>query len=430
MLAEFEEARERTGGVVMIPMGSLETHVPLGNDGLKIGKIADMMAEIEPVVILPTLLYTQSYQARLWPTALTEDLIKLVNLVFRPESRSMQREYESLFKEGNLENLRIILEEGKPVSHIGTLEKDIVIYNCKSRVGLVGAVCTHPDYRGRGYATLLLNDCIRRFEEHCCDFMLVSGARRLYDSADCLFVGEVFRLEIMRRDLWRFERREDIAIEDFQEEHLEDMMRAYEGKKVRFVRERKDWEIALRCGQVMNAPCDFLIIKEKGNFKGYLIVHFSEGRGAVREYGGDKEALINAIPVIFEKYYLTSFIFPIPKEDRELAQQIQNKGVYSSIVPIAGRVRILNFTRLMERLRPYFRERLGDMEEQLRFEEKDESYRISLGEEEIWIKGRRAMTWTILSRPGGYETPTEGRLAEALGKIFPFPFVWYGINYI
>ncbi len=359
-----------------------------------------------------------------------EDLIKLVNLVFRPESQSMQREYESIFNEENLENLRVIVEDGKPVSHIGTLEKEVLIYNCKSRVGLVGGVCTHPDYRGRGYATLLLNDCIRRFDERGCDFMLVSGARRLYDSADCLFVGNIIRLEIMRRDLWRFERNKDTSIEDFSEEHLEDMMKAYEKKKVRFVRERRDWEIALRCGQVMNAPSDFLIVKKSNQFRSYLIVHFSEGRGDVREYGGDRQALIDAIPILFEKYHLDALIFPVPFEDSELARPIQDRGIYSSIMPVAGTVRLLNFARFMERIRPYLREKLGDIAEDLRFEEKEEEYKISLGNENFIIKGRRAMTWTILSRPGGYEIPGEGRLIEALRNALPIPFVWYGINYI
>ncbi|MBC7327547.1 creatininase family protein [bacterium] len=72
-VSEFEDAREKAERVAMIPIGSLETHgphLPLGNDGLKIEKIADMVAQIEPVVVLPTLFYTQSYQAKLLPGAL------------------------------------------------------------------------------------------------------------------------------------------------------------------------------------------------------------------------------------------------------------------------------------------------------------------------------------------------------------------------
>ncbi|MCM8760469.1 MAG: GNAT family N-acetyltransferase [Candidatus Omnitrophica bacterium] len=361
-----------------------------------------------------------------------DDLVKLVNLTFRPERQSMQREHESIFNEENLEHLRVIVEDGKPVSHIGTLEKEVLIYNCKSKVGLVGSVCTHPDYRGRGYATLLLNDCIRRFNEHGCDFMLVSGARRLYDSADCLSVGNVIRLEIMKRDLWRFERNKATSIEDFSEKYLEDMMKSYEKKKVRFIRERKDWEIGLRCGQVMNVPSDFLIIKENSKFKGYLIVNFSGGRGDVKEYGGDRQSLIGAIPILFEKYQLDALTFPIPFEDREFAGLIQDRGVHSSVTPINApcTVRVLNFSRFMERARPYFREKLGDIAEDLKFEEKGEEYKISLGKEDFIIKGRRAMTWTILSRPGGYEITGEGRVIEAIRNVLPIPFLWYGINFI
>jgi GNAT superfamily N-acetyltransferase len=360
------------------------------------------------------------------------DLIELVNLVFRPETQAMKEEYQILFNEENLDNLRVIVEDGKPVSHIGTLERDISIYNCRSRVGLVGAVCTHPSYRNKGYATILLNDCIKRFDEHGCDFMLVSGIRRLYDSADCLLIGEVFRLEVRERDLWRFERNEQISIEDSPERYLEEMIRAYDEKAVRFIRPRRDWEIAIKSKFVMNAPCEFLIIKEKGEFKGYLIVHFLEGgrMAEVREYAGDGKALMDAIPHIFERYGLAGFVFPVPSEDRGLAKPIQDKGVWTTIIPISGTVRILNFPRLMERMRPYFRERIGEEADKMRFEERDGRYIISLGDEEFVMENRRSMTWTILSRPGGYEIEGEGRLIDLLRRMLPIPFVWYGINYI
>ncbi|MGB9797356.1 MAG: GNAT family N-acetyltransferase [bacterium] len=359
-------------------------------------------------------------------------LIELVNLVFRPETRAMKEQYQILFSEENLENLRVIVEEGRPVSHIGTLERDIEIQGCRSRVGLVGAVCTHPDYRGRGYATLLLNDCIKRFEEHGCDFMLVSGIRRLYDSADCLLIGNVYRLEIRERDLWRFEKNNPISLSDSADEHLEDMIKAYEEKKVKFIRPRKDWEIALKSRFVMDAPCEFLVIKEEEKFRGYLIVRvWEEGRMAeVREYAGDKKAIIDSVPYLFERYGLASLTIPVPWEDRELAKQIQDKGVFTTIVPIPGTVRLLNFSRLMERMRPYLRERIGEIADRLRFEEKEEKYSISLDGEELVIEGRRAITWVILSRPGGYEIVGEGKLLSYLREILPIPFVWYGINYI
>jgi len=360
-----------------------------------------------------------------------DELVKLVNMVFRPETQMMKKEYQILFNEENLENLRVIVEEGKPVSHIGTLERDISIFNCRSRVGLVGSVCTHPNFRGRGYATTLLNDCIKRFEQHGCDFMFVSGIRRLYDSADCLSIGQVYRLEVRERDLWRFEKNEGISIDGSAEKYLEEMIRVYNEKVVRFIRPKKDWEIAIRNKFVMNVPCEFLIIKEKEKFKGYFIVHFSERKIAeVKEYAGDKKALIDAIPHLFERYRLAGFVWPVPYEDKDLAKLVQDKGVSTTIIPIDGTVRILNFPRLMERMRPYFRERIGKEADKMKFEERDGKYLVLLGEEEFVMEDRRSMTWTILSRPGGYKIEGEGKLRNYLRKILPIPFIWYGINYI
>jgi creatinine amidohydrolase len=72
-VSEFEKARELADRLALIPIGSLETHgphLPLGNDALTIGKIAELVAQIEPVVILPTIFYTQSYQAKPHPGTL------------------------------------------------------------------------------------------------------------------------------------------------------------------------------------------------------------------------------------------------------------------------------------------------------------------------------------------------------------------------
>jgi len=361
-----------------------------------------------------------------------EGVINLVNLVFRPESKSMQKEYPTLFNEDNLENLRIIIEDGKIVSHIGTLERDISIYNCNLKVGLIGAVCTHPDYRKRGYATLLLNDCIDRFEKHGCDFMLVSGALRIYDSIDCLLIGEVYRVEIREKDLWIFEKDEEISIENCPEKYCKEMESSYNQKLVKFIRRKEDWENAIRNKFVMNAPCEFLILKEKREYKGYLIVRFYEDKKMfeVREYAGEKEIIKKSIPHIFKKYKLTGISFPIPCEDKDFACYFQDRGVSTYIYPISGTVRVLNFKRMMEKMRPYFREKIGEEADKMKFEEIDGKYIISLDNEKFIMENRRHMTWTVLSRPGKYQIKSKNKLSQYIKEILPIPFVWYGINYI
>ncbi len=81
---EMEEARERAAGVALIPIGSIETHgphLPVGCDALIVGRVADLVAEEEPVMVLPTLPYTWSPQARRHPGAITIEATHLVRFM-------------------------------------------------------------------------------------------------------------------------------------------------------------------------------------------------------------------------------------------------------------------------------------------------------------------------------------------------------------
>jgi creatinine amidohydrolase len=81
---EFEAARERAGGVALIPVGSIETHgphLPVGCDTLVIERVADLAAAEEPVVVLPVMAYTWSPQARRHPGAITIQSTHLVAML-------------------------------------------------------------------------------------------------------------------------------------------------------------------------------------------------------------------------------------------------------------------------------------------------------------------------------------------------------------
>jgi len=114
------------------------------------------------------------------------EVLDLVNLVFRTSrgmKPTMQEEFPLLFNEKNVENLRIIKVDGKIVSHVGIFECDAIIHGCRLKVGMIGAVCTHPDYRGRGFATRLVEDAMSKMRRDGVNIVMISGIRRLYDRA-------------------------------------------------------------------------------------------------------------------------------------------------------------------------------------------------------------------------------------------------------
>ncbi len=81
---EMEAARQRAGGVALIPVGSIETHgphLPVGCDAIVVERVADLAAAEEPVVVLPVLPYTFSPQARRHPGAITIQSVHLIGLM-------------------------------------------------------------------------------------------------------------------------------------------------------------------------------------------------------------------------------------------------------------------------------------------------------------------------------------------------------------
>jgi len=66
----FDEALEKSEGVVVIPIGSIEIHgphLPVGCDSLIVEGLMKMVEEQEPVVVAPVMAYTMAPVARLHP---------------------------------------------------------------------------------------------------------------------------------------------------------------------------------------------------------------------------------------------------------------------------------------------------------------------------------------------------------------------------
>ena len=109
--------------------------------------------------------------------------------------------FSQLFNMGNLENLRVITYDGKLVSHVGIWEGEILIYGCRFKVGMIGSVCTHPNYGNRGYASALVEDAFSKMRRDGIDLVLVSGYRNLYGMVGCVEAGKVYTYDISRGNL-------------------------------------------------------------------------------------------------------------------------------------------------------------------------------------------------------------------------------------
>src|SRR4051812_33686407 len=86
-------------------------------------------------------------------------------------------QFPQLFTEENFENSRVCAEDGRCVSHVGLTLQNASFYGCWTRVGCIGGVCTHPDYRKLGLASACFDDAMLWAEAQGTDFLQVSGYR-------------------------------------------------------------------------------------------------------------------------------------------------------------------------------------------------------------------------------------------------------------
>src|ERR1700724_1990061 len=85
------------------------------------------------------------------------EAIQLADAVFRDaEQVSMAEAFPLVFSQSLGQSLGAF-EQGKLVAFIGIVPAFIKVWLSRLPIYSLGAVCTHPDYRGRGYAGDLLN---------------------------------------------------------------------------------------------------------------------------------------------------------------------------------------------------------------------------------------------------------------------------------
>jgi len=369
-----------------------------------------------------------------------DQVLKLVNYVFRESNNQppdMEERYPFLFNEDNLENLRIILEDNRPVAHIGISEAEITVYGCRTKIGSIGSVCTYPQYRGRGFATLLLENTIKKLDDDGADVMLVSGEGGLYKRAGCTEAGRVHKFRISEDDLKRFNAK-NVEVFPYEEKNLENIVRVYQKEKVRFFRPLEDFKRILTAGLAMDdREAEILTIHKAHEFLGYLAVQIpGEKKGEekvsnVAEYSGIRRAILGAVKSIFDRYDIEELSFNIPFHDAEFIYALREKGFKSRIENIPGTMKIINFPRLMDRFHLYIEERLGKRRADLiRFNQEKDRFTIGFGGEEFNTDAR-GLAQIVFGASGEEKKkimPGKGKITKILADIFPLPSIWPGLN--
>jgi len=120
----------------------------------------------------------------------------LADSIFRDaEQTSMATAFPAIFAPGCSHSYGAFDGE-RLVSFMGLVPFVLQVGPAKLNVFSMGAVCTHPDYRGQGIAGRLLDLCKQHAEDAGASLLFISGDRSLYTRVHCYPFGRAERFAL------------------------------------------------------------------------------------------------------------------------------------------------------------------------------------------------------------------------------------------
>ncbi len=282
-------------------------------------------------VILHGMLPLSSVPTWPQPRGLREDewpaLRATVNNIFRPEGGDLTQDCPLLFDPANRENLRVIVadapdtNDARVIAHAGFVIRDALVFRRRIRVVCVGAIFTTPAERGKGLATRVLLDALRRGRPGA-DLVMVSGDRDLYRRQGMEPTPPLARFRLPENA----RRAVGLEVRDITAGDLDSVATLYDAEDVHFVRPPDDWQRLWGAGILVDAPATFSVVLRAGKTVAYVASQRAGRRanGTVRprrilEFAGDRAAIADAAPLLGDELL-------VPGYDSSLIALCENKG--------------------------------------------------------------------------------------------------------
>lgn len=172
----------------------------------------------------------------------------LADEVFEVSPGWMIGHYPTLFRGDNAAWLRTFWDRARPVSLVAVWRGEIETFGRRLPVARVGMVCTRPEYRGRGLASVLLRDALAHLQAHGTALVVISGRGALYQRAGSRIFGDLreFFVDAAALAAGPASDFECVSPQVPDAAVLADMAHLHEREPVRYVRSAEDWRLLLQ----------------------------------------------------------------------------------------------------------------------------------------------------------------------------------------
>lgn len=273
-----------------------------------------------------------------------ESVIGFLNENLRSKNNwSITQEYPTAITKTNLQNIKIITENGKVLSH--ALWRPIIVRTPLGlfKVAVVGSVVTHSQYRQKGLSKKIIESCLDSARKQGCDFALLWT--NLYD------FYKKFGFELAGSEwVYFIEKKlegagQNIKIVEGNMVSPEAVLKLYNTHTVNSIRSIEDIRNYL---QIPNSR-----IYTAWGSDNKLLAYAVEGKGAdldahVHEWAGNMKPLFSLINYIEEKQKRRIHLM-VPSHSQALMRKLEEQKIRSNL-GFLGMIKLLNPKNIFSKL--------------------------------------------------------------------------------
>jgi GNAT superfamily N-acetyltransferase len=347
-----------------------------------------------------------------------EQAIVLADKTFRDlEHISMGKAFPHVFSTSLNQSYGVFVN-GELVSFIGLVPSVIHIESAEVQAYSIGAVCTHPDYRNKGYASALLKKVFNHIRRAEGSILFVSGTLPMYQKEGCTFFGELNKYDIKKGEL---QKEDEYSIREVLPHDWFHIRKLSHSRKVRFEQSIFDLAFLHQAEgfvSIHKMSHKILVAEGKGGIKAFLVLGVpyritSDSQSRVIEWAGDPRA-IKALLAESLRYDINSIMLSLPSYEVELIELFNL--FKKTVTPFPGTIKLMELNLLLKQLNPYFKGKIDiiDIDEQHK--------------KLIYNRKSTIVTNVTLKK---FLLQGTGESDEYLKDIFPIPFPYSeGLNYV
>lgn len=362
-----------------------------------------------------------------------ESLIEMLDAVFRADSKqSMREDFPYYLRPDNFPNLCICRDGDRVVSHVGFLPVKLSCFGSLLRVGMIGAVATDEDYRGKGLATRTLQFALQRFKDAGGVFLMISGGRGLYQRIGARSVGTFHQFCLAPSE----QKKNDLSVDKIGPDQARILSELQQQKPYRFIRPLEEWQMRMRKNRCQGHISAFWLVRNNEKPSAYFVLPENPGSDddicPLREWGGEPEGVIAGLSRVADTLGCKGVRWRLyPHETRARGALMAAGAEFEGAVQTQGSIRIVNFVRLISSLSDYFAEKIGEITtDALRANSSGETFKLELADEKLEINGWDNLAECLFNEDAATIAALDaGPLKNALNELLPLPCPQYNFSY-